>query len=132
MGTKSVADKPLIKPRTTVWSSHPDGLDLIKLLPEGVHSVDGPERATNTLLFAEAAGSLWDLVHAHQDRLARPATFWAAYPQANRVYVNRDTLRPIPTAYRLRPIGQVAVDEIWSAMRFRPNQEGETPVAGGR
>ena len=32
----------------------------------------------------------------------------------------------------VRPIGQVAVDEVWSAMRFRPTREGEAPFAPGR
>jgi hypothetical protein len=32
----------------------------------------------------------------------------------------------------MRPIGQVALDDVWSAMRFRPNREGETPFTGGR
>ena len=34
-------------------------------------------------------------------------------------------------AYGMRPIGQVAVDEVWSAMRFRPNRPGEAPFVGG-
>jgi hypothetical protein len=34
--------------------------------------------------------------------------------------------------YGLRPIGQVAIDEIWSALRFRPLKPGEAPFTGGR
>jgi hypothetical protein len=32
----------------------------------------------------------------------------------------------------MRPISQVAVDEVWSALRFRPLKEGEAPFTGGR
>ena len=92
MSTKSVAEKLLIKPETTVWLSHA----------------------------------------AHRDQLARPATLWVAYPKANRADLNRDTLWPILAEHGLRPIGQVAVDAVWSAMRFRPNKPGEAPFAGGR
>jgi hypothetical protein len=32
----------------------------------------------------------------------------------------------------MRPITQVAVDDVWSALRFRPLKEGEPPFTGGR
>ena len=46
--------------------------------------------------------------------------------------VCNDTLWPLLTPYGLRPIGQVAVDEEWSALRFRPLKSGEEPFSGGR
>ena len=132
MSTKSVAEKLLIKPNTTVWSSHASRRDLIAPLPGGVRHVDGPEQAATALVFADDAGSLRDILAAHKDRLARSNTLWVAYPKANRADINRDSLWPILSEYGMRPIGQVAVDEVWSAMRFRPLKEGEEPFAGGR
>jgi len=132
MSTKSVAEKLLIKPNTTVWSSHPSRLDLIGPLPEGVRQADGSEEATTALVFADEATSLRDILVAHEDWLARPGTLWVAYPKANRADINRDTLWPILGEYGMRPIGQVSVDEVWSALRFRPLKEGETPFVGGR
>lgn len=131
MSAKSVAEKLLIKPNTTVWSSHAVQLDLIEPLPEGVRRVGGPEQATTALVFADDARSLRDILNAHKDQLSRPATLWVAYPKANRADINRDTLWPILSEYGMRPIGQVAVDDVWSAMRFRPNKEGEVPFTGG-
>ncbi|MEV4090069.1 hypothetical protein AB0J43_58360, partial [Nonomuraea fuscirosea] len=64
--------------------------------------------------------------------LAEPAVVWVAYPKGNRSDVNRDTLWPIVAEFGLRPNGQVAVDEVWSALRFRPLKEGEAPFTGGR
>jgi hypothetical protein len=32
----------------------------------------------------------------------------------------------------MRPVSQVAVDEVWSALRFRPLRPGEPPFTGGR
>jgi hypothetical protein len=55
-----------------------------------------------------------------------------AYPKAGRADNNRDSLWPILAGYGLRPIGQVAIDDVWSALRFRPLAEGESPFAGGR
>ena len=132
MSTKSVAEKLLIKPNTAVWSSDPSRLDLVGPLPEGVRRADGPEQATTALVFADDAASLRDILAAHGDRLARPNVLWVAYPKGNRSDINRDTLWPILGEQGMRPIGQVSVDETWSAMRFRPLKEGEAPFTGGR
>ena len=131
MSAKTVAEKLLIKAQTTVWSSHPARLDLVQPLPDGVHPVDGPAEATTALVFADDAGSLRDILTAHKEHLAGPTAFWVAYPKANRADINRDSLWPILAEYGMRPIGQVAVDEVWSAMRFRPNKAGEAPFVGG-
>jgi hypothetical protein len=132
MSTKSLAEKLLIKPDTTVWSSHASRLDLIQPLPEGVRLVDRLEQATTALVFADDAGSLRDLLAAHRDQLARPSVLWVAYPKGNRTDLNRDSLWPILGEYGMRPITQVAVDEVWSALRFRLLKEGEAPFTGGR
>ena len=132
MSTRTIAEKLLIKSNTTVWSSHPSRLDLIGPLPEGVRVVDEPKEATTALVFADDAASVRDLLTAHKDGLTGPQTLWVAYPKANRSDINRDTLWPILAEYGLRPIGQVAVDGVWSALRFRPLREGEAQFTGGR
>ncbi len=132
MSTKSIAEKLLIRPNTTFWSSHPSRIDLIEPLPAGVRLVDGLGQATTAIVFADDGGSLRDILAAHKDELARPNTLWVAYPKANRVDINRDTLWPTLSEYGMRPIGQVAADEVWSALRFRPIREGEAPFTGGR
>ena len=132
MSTKSPAEKLLIKPDTTVWSSHPSRLDLVQPLPEDVRLVDRLEQAVIALVFADDAGSLRDMLSAHQEQLARPSVFWVVYPKANRTDVNRDSLWPILGEHGMRPISQVSVDEVWSALRFRPLEDGEAPFTGGR
>jgi hypothetical protein len=132
MSNKSVAEKLLIKANTTVWSSDASHVDLLEPLPQGVRHVDQPDQATTALVFAHDANSLRDTLNAHREHLAQPSTFWVAYPKGNRADVNRDTLWPILGEYGLRPIGQVSLDEVWSALRFRPNKQGEAPFSGGR
>ena len=132
MSTKTVADKLLIKPKTTIWSSHDDHLRLVEGLPEDVRVVDAMDQATTALIFASDAGSLRDILATHQQTLTQPATLWVAYPKANRTDINRDTLWPMLSEYGLRPIGQVAIDDVWSALRFRPLKAGEAPFTGGR
>jgi hypothetical protein len=132
MAAKTVAEKLLIKPNSTVWSSDAARLNLIQPLPESVRSVDALDQATTALIFAADAGSLRAILTTYRDHLTQPATLWVAYPKANRADINRDSVWPIVAEYGLRPIGQVAVDDVWSALRFRPLKEGEAPFTGGR
>jgi hypothetical protein len=132
MSPKSVAEKLLIKRGTTVWSSDASRLDLIEPLPDGVRTVDGPGDATTALIFADDASSLRGLLETHRDELPRPSALWIAYPKGNRTDVNRDSLWPMLVDYGMRPITQVSVNEVWSALRFRPLREGEAPFTAGR
>jgi len=54
---------------------------------------------------------------ARQGRLA-----WIAYPKAGKLGtdLNRDVLAALLTARGVQPVRQVAIDETWSALRFRP------------
>jgi hypothetical protein len=89
------------------------------------------DQATTALVFAPDARSLRSVLSENQDDLAEPDVLWVAYPKANRADINRDTVWPILGEYGMRPITQVAVDDVWSALRFRPLEEGEPPFTGG-
>ena len=54
---------------------------------------------------------------AHADRIA-----WAAYPKAGQLGtdLNRDILAKELQKRGAQPVRQVAIDEVWSALRFRP------------
>jgi hypothetical protein len=132
MAARSVAEKLLIRPDTTLWSSDDARLELVEPLPAGVRRVDAPEQATTALVFADNAASLRDLLATHQERLARPDILWVAYPKGNRADINRDSLWPILSELGLRPVTQVSIDPVWSALRFRPLKQGEAPFTGGR
>ncbi|MFI7443015.1 hypothetical protein [Nonomuraea indica] len=132
MAAKTVADKLLVKPGSTLWISGPDHRDRVGPLPEGATHTDDLAQAAVAVLFAADAAAARSLLDEHRDDLTRPATLWVAYPKGNASDINRDTLWPIVGEYGLRPNGQVAVDEVWSALRFRPLKEGEPPFTGGR
>jgi hypothetical protein len=53
---------------------------------------------------------------------ARDALTWVAYPKAGKLDtdLNRDSLAAIVKKEGVRPVRQVAVDEVWSALRLRP------------
>jgi phage-related baseplate assembly protein len=79
------------------------------------------EAADAVLLFVRMRADLDDaealLAAARADRLA-----WVAYPKAGRLGtdLNRDRLAEALTALGVRPVRQVALDDTWSALRFRP------------
>lgn len=55
---------------------------------------------------------------ARRDRLA-----WIAYPKAGQLGtdLNRDILAGALAGEGVQPVRQVAIDEVWSALRFRPS-----------
>ncbi len=132
MSPKSVAEKLLVKSDARVWSSHPERLELIGPLPPGARVVSRPEDATTAVLFGDDAASLRAILAAHADHLSAPGTLWVAYPKGNRSDINRDSVWPMLAEHGMRPIAQVALDDVWSALRFRPSKEGEPPFTGGK
>ncbi len=131
MSTKTVASKLQIKPGTTIWSSHPDRLGLFEPLPDDVIVADDLSHVGIALVFADDSAGLRHILEAQQEYMARLSMLWIVYPKANRTDVNRDSLWPILAEFGMRPNSQVAVDDVWSALRFRPLKEGEAPFKGG-
>jgi len=87
-----------------------------------VETVDAPDQADAVLAFVRTRADLDTLAApaieaALGDRLA-----WIAYPKAGKLGtdLNRDILREALEAKGVQPVRQVAVDEVWSALRFRP------------
>jgi hypothetical protein len=54
---------------------------------------------------------------ATRDRLT-----WVAYPKAGQLGtdLNRDSLAALLGASGVEPVRQIAIDDVWSALRFRP------------
>jgi hypothetical protein len=54
---------------------------------------------------------------AREDRLA-----WIAYPKAGKLNtdLNRDVLRELVAEQGVQTVRQVAIDDVWSALRIRP------------
>ena len=129
--TKTIAEKLQIKPNTTVWLSHAAHLPLLTPMPDGVRESDHLAMASTAVLFADDAAGARKLLEEHTGDLAKPKVLWIAYPKGNKADINRDTLWPIAADFDLRPNGQVAIDDHWSAMRFRPNKPGEGRFTGG-
>jgi hypothetical protein len=87
--------------------------------------------ASTAVLFAEDAAAARKLMAENAGDVTKPGVFWVAYPKGNTADINRDTLWPIIAEFGMRPNGQVAIDDRWSALRFRANRDGEEPFTGG-
>ena len=118
-----VADKLQIKAeqRTRVLRL-PPGMDLGLNL--GVTEADGGDSPDVVILFVtESADLSSDDAGALVGAAGRDAVAWVAYPKAGQLGtdLNRDSLAAAFSARGLRPVRQISIDTVWSALRFRPS-----------
>lgn len=130
MAARTVAQKLLVKPGSAVWVSDPARAGLVGEVPEGVTSAPGLAQADVALFLVDDEPSLRAWAAAHHDELGRPRALWLLYPKGNRIALNRDSLWHLMADYDVRPVMQVSVDEVWSALRFRPLTEAERAGRG--
>lgn len=117
----SVASKLNIKAGASVAViGLPDGVDLE--LPEGVPVVEDAATASVVVAFlttADDVDGLADaaLAAAREDRVA-----WLAYPKAGQLGTDlqRDSLARLAEERGATPVRQVSINDVWSALRFRP------------
>ena len=115
-----LAAKLQIKPGTTValLAVPADGPDLAGIAPLAAD----PAQADAVIAFARLRADLTEAASpavdaAREDRLA-----WIAYPKAGQLGtdINRDSLAAAVAELGIQPVRQVSLDEVWSALRFRP------------
>ncbi|MFJ9714005.1 hypothetical protein [Streptomyces sp. NPDC101234] len=93
-------------------------------VPLEIEAAGEPSSADAVLAFVTTSGDLLGadtqavLAAARRDVLA-----WVAYPKGGKLGtdLNRDTLAAALSEHGVRPVRQIAVDDTWSALRFRPS-----------
>lgn len=95
--------------------------------PKGQSPPDGAECVTRgaadaVLLYAAGAATLASSLPAARRRLAEGGRLWICYPKAGQLGtdLNRDKLAQLAQAQGLDPVRQVAIDDTWSALWFKP------------
>jgi hypothetical protein len=89
------------------------------LLPD---AADTGEHEAALLVFVVDSAAL----EANRDRIVGAAAndrlTWVAYPKSGQLGtdLNRDSLATLLIDSGVQPVRQIAVDEVWSALRFRP------------
>ena len=87
------------------------------------HPVAGePGDADATVVYCANQAELERLSDDIVSSARRDALTWVAYPKAGQLGtdLNRDVLAGLVTAHGVRPVRQVALDDVWSALRLRP------------
>ncbi len=113
-----LADKLQIKPGTavSVLAAPADGPDLSGIGRSGVGQADADAIIAFVQCSADLAGSP-AVEAARLDKLT-----WIAYPKAGQLGtdLNRDSLAKSVHDLGIRPVRQVSLDDVWSALRMRP------------
>ena len=92
-------------------------------LPEGCMTTSDPAGAEAVIVFVANQDELAERGEPAVDAALRDALAWVAYPKAGKLGtdLNRDTLRDRLAARGVDTVRQVAIDDVWSALRFRPH-----------
>lgn len=126
MGSSALAKKLQIKPgQRMVIINAPEGyLEELKPLPEGAELAEKPEGTFDFVqLFVRSLDELDRLAPTAIGAARREGLLWITYPkQSSKVKtdINRDTAWKAMDKTGWRPVANVAVDDVWSALRFRP------------
>ena len=114
--------------QTVVILNPPPGyLDkLIAELKENILSTEARVNAEAVILFVNNLAEAKDLAPEAIKAVKEDSLLWIAYPKGTskvKTDVNRDILWEALKGTGWRPIRLIALDEIWSVMRFRPEHK---------
>ncbi len=96
----------------------PPSIDLV-LPPEAKPADKGP--ADIVLVYAKNAAGVRPALAKAGKIIADGGVLWVAYPKAGQLGtdLNRDVLARALVAEGLEPVSQIAVDDVWSALRVK-------------
>jgi hypothetical protein len=105
--------------RTVVVLHQPDDVDLEL---EGVTIDQDPAAADAVIFFVTNRRELNERARPFVEAASRDALAWLAYPKAGQLDtdLNRDSLWELLGTRGIRPVRQIAIDDTWTALRFRP------------
>jgi hypothetical protein len=126
---KTVVQKLLLKEgdALSLVGAGEDERVVLGALPDGVTEVD-PGEAVVSVTFVRTRDELLARFGAELPALAGARAVWFLYPKGGKADFNRDTFIREAGAFGWRAISNVAVDDVWSAVRVRPLADGEAPV----
>ena len=126
MAKATLAKKLRIQPgqRVLILNSPPGFLESPGDLAEGVSVSESPEGKFDFVhLFVRNSAQLNDQVPAAIEAVEYDGLLWISYPKRSskvETDLTRDVLWELMVDTGLRPVTQVSIDDVWSALRFRP------------
>ena len=124
-----LTEKLHVKPGTTiVVLGAPAGYrQKLGPLPEGARLVNVvPAEAAFVHLFARDGAALSSRLREVSPRLTDDCVVWVSYPKADSGAgsdLSRDKINAITGPFGLVPAAQIALDKIWSALRYKRAEE---------
>lgn len=92
-----------------------------------IEDVEGSEPVLFVLAFFAKKSEIREVVEKLMGKVSRDSLVWFCYPKkSSKNYksdITRDTGWEIMGEYSYEPVRQIAIDEDWSALRFRPLKE---------
>ena len=116
-----VTAKLQIKPGQLVAALAADG-DVPSVVTTDVNPSADPGAADAVVAFARNQAELDSVAAPAIEAARRDKLAWIAYPKAGKLGtdLNRDVLAALLAGQGVQPVRQVAIDDTWSALRFRP------------
>jgi hypothetical protein len=126
---KTVAQKLQVKrgDAVSVVGGSAEERALIGGLPEGSAEVAVGDAAVS-VTFVHSRDELLAAYASELPVLGRAKAVWFVYPKGGRADVNRDVIMREAGGFGWRAISNVAVSDMWSAVRVRPLADGEAPL----
>jgi hypothetical protein len=125
----SLQQKLQLKPgqAVVILNAPPGYLHTLTLeLKENALSAEVQEKAEAVILFVNSLAEANDLVPGAIGAVKTDGLVWIAYPKGTskvKADVNRDSLWEAVKVTGWRPVRLIALDDTWSVMRFRPEQD---------
>jgi hypothetical protein len=121
----SLAQKLQIKSGKLIVINAPKGYadHLAQELKDLTISTRASGKAEAVLLFVNLLAETEKLTPKAGQLVKPGGMLWIAYPKGSskvKTDVNRDKLWPVVESLGWRPVRQIALDEVWSALRFKP------------
>ena len=86
-------------------------------------SLKGNEKNQDVLAFVNNKAEFLDFLKNKLINIQYDSVLWIVYPKGTskiKTDINRDILRITAEEFGLTTVAAIAIDEIWSALRFRP------------
>ncbi len=137
MADSGLIKKLLIKSgmRIAVFNAPSGYLGNLDPLPEGVRFADGPDGTLDFVQLFIKNREEYRQLGPNALRAVKPdGLLWICYPKKSggvESDLDRDAVWKLLEPTGLRPVTQIAIDEVWSALRFRPIDK-VAAAAGGK
>ena len=126
MAKASLVKKLRIQPGQRLLILNPPSgyIESLGDLPEGVEVSEKPEGKFDFVhQFVRDSTEFADLSPKAMDAVKYDGLLWISYPKRSSKVatdLTRDVMWDLMADTGLRPVTQVSIDEVWSALRFRP------------